>query len=334
MWLVAGWDEVMWLLTRWDDGMSCHLASGGECDEMWCEGIGWDAVVMRCGCVLRWVGRWCAVMTLPRKYAPAKYRARHEKWHSNFTKYSQRVTLEFLWLFLPVALPFCDVCFLYCCSCLPNSPDFLIFLDIFKSPYLGSFRAKLPLFHIFQSRVIELDVGKIVGDLDVAGWKTCWPLHSKLEYWLVTSCESIWHLRKRYQKIWMVQELKSQRDLQKLCVFFKLHLTSALAQSPPTFEDQVNNLFQVSSWRIHFSRCLALFKSIYAFLNLYVGYIYVRFISFLFPLQNGRGPPLYQTNFLQRVLFVYTTCASWTFHFVEDYLLWLLLLVECRFFIV
>lgn len=79
-----------------------------------------------------------------------------------------------------------------------------------------------PLFHIFQSRVIELDVGKIVGDLDVAGWKTCWPLHSKLEYWLVTSCESIWHLRKRYQKIWMVQELKSQRDLQKLCVFFIL----------------------------------------------------------------------------------------------------------------
>lgn len=130
MWLVAGWDEVMWLLTRWDDGMSCHLASGGECDEMWCEGIGWDAVVIRCGCVLRWVGRWCAVMTLPRKYAPAKYRARHEKWHSNFTKYSQRVTLEFLWLFLPVALPFCDVCFLYCCSCLPNSPDFLIFLDV------------------------------------------------------------------------------------------------------------------------------------------------------------------------------------------------------------
>ncbi len=143
----------------WCHVMLCHVMN-----VMWCEGMGWDAVVMRCGCVMWWIARWCAVTTLPRKYAPPKHCARHEKWHSNFTKYSnvtkrlpwkvalqhhqifhlpQRVTLHFLCLFLSVALPFCYCSFLWCVLSVA-----LVFLTllIFRSLHLGSFPAKLPLF--------------------------------------------------------------------------------------------------------------------------------------------------------------------------------------------
>ena len=43
------------------DVMWCHAMS---CHVMWCNGMTWDVMwgdVMGCGCVMCWIGRWCAV---------------------------------------------------------------------------------------------------------------------------------------------------------------------------------------------------------------------------------------------------------------------------------
>ncbi len=63
MWCTVMWCDLMWCNVMWSDAMAWVVMW------LWCYVVGWWTVwqcyvlayVMRCGCVMWWIGRWCAV---------------------------------------------------------------------------------------------------------------------------------------------------------------------------------------------------------------------------------------------------------------------------------